>query len=138
MNPQLLPERDIGTRIEELRSIKNGWLDGKGIAPDQTALDWVSKQFHTNYPEELTLPYIYPTTEGGLQVEWDIEEQDISLEINLLKHTAEWHRLNLVTNEDENSLLNLDKSDDWGWINAQIEQYQHPVTETLITDISVR
>ena len=60
---------DISARLDDLRLMKNGWLEGNGLAPPHEGLDWLSRAFDDHYPKNLPLPYLYPTEEGGVQAD---------------------------------------------------------------------
>lgn len=49
-------------RLNELERLQDGWLDGDGIAPTDDAL-------HGAYTLLITAR-IFPTPEGGVQIEW--------------------------------------------------------------------
>lgn len=116
----LLDPLDIPSRMDEFRSLKNGWFDGKGIAPNHNGLDWLSLSFDHRYPDDLSLPYIYPTEEGGIRAEWSLGMNEVSLEINLETHQGNWHKLNLESDSDEEVTLDLDDNAGWNWIITQI------------------
>jgi len=120
----MLDDRDVGARLDEFRNLKNGWLDGKGIAPEKDGLDWLFRQFETMYPEELETPYLYPTPEGGIQAEWSINSQEITLEVDLADHKGEWHQLDLASDKEIFEELNLDEAESWEWITGQIQTCQ--------------
>ena len=84
-----LSELDIPSRLDELRELKDGWIEGSGRAPDHSGLDWLTRSFEFYYPSSLGLPYAYPTPEGGIQFEWSIGTNEISLEIDLLDHQGD-------------------------------------------------
>ena len=109
----ILDPDDIGARLDELRGLKDGWLDGKGKAPDDSALDWLEKTFNALYPEELPAPYIYPTPEGGLSLEWELAGNDISLEISFPEKKGQWHGLNLETGEEVEKSFDLSDPQAW-------------------------
>jgi len=109
----VLDANDVGARLDELRTLKHGWLDGKGQAPSQEGLDWLARHFAEQYPDDLPVPYLYPTAEGGVQVEWSLEGRELSLEIDLTNKHGEWHLLDLATEEEQYQVLNL--TDDRGW-----------------------
>ncbi len=109
----ILDPDDISARLDELRGLKDGWLDGKGKAPDGSALDWLEKTFNALYPEELPAPYIYPTPEGGLSLEWELAGKDISLEISFPGKTGQWHVLNLETGEEVEETFDLSDPQAW-------------------------
>jgi hypothetical protein len=116
----ILDPLDVATRLEEFRSLRNGWLDGKGDAQSHEGLEWFAGSFESNYPENLSLPYIYPTAEGGLQAEWTLEQHEVSLEVNLDTKQAEWQDLNMTTDTENDKKLNLAEADAWGWLVERI------------------
>jgi len=121
----ILDALDVPSRIEELRSLGNGWLDGEnGIALSDNDLTWFSDAFELNFDNDLMLPYLFPTPEGGLLLEWTINEHDLSLEVFLVKHSAQWHDYNMTTEEEEERVLDLNKSSDWLWISKKIRNYK--------------
>jgi len=56
------------------------------------------------------LPYFYPS-DDGVRLEWDLNNTDASLEIDLDTKQAYWHELNLKTDEDYDKVLNLYSDD---------------------------
>lgn len=118
----LLDPLDVATRLEALAELEEGWLDGKGHAPDKTRLAWLSTAFDTLYDPTLPLPYLYPTAEGGIQAEWSLDDWEISLEINLAGQVAEWQALNLNTQECREESLNLAKPEDWQTLNQKLQE----------------
>ena len=109
-----LPD-NINLEFKKLHSLQDGWLDGEGKAPDRKGLEWFETMMEDYYPEDLPLPYIYPTGEGNLLLEWDIGKLDVSLEIGINKREGELHILDLFTGKIviEKSFI-LDKN---GWKN---------------------
>lgn len=118
----LLDEMDVGARLDEFRLLKDGWFEGKGIAPVTEGLDWLADQFESNYSDELPTPYFYPTGEGGVQAEWNFSNWELSLDIDLEAKSAYWHAMNHKTDEDRERALNLKSLDDWKWIADQMEE----------------
>lgn len=111
---------DVTSRLDALRTLRDGWLDGKGVAPGASGLDWFATAFNESYPDDLPSPYIYPVAEGGIQLEWSIRPHEISLEIHFSDHSAAWHSLDLETDEEEHRPLNLDDSGDWNWLAGRL------------------
>ena len=109
----VLDANDVPARIDDLRNLKDGWLDGEGIAPTEENLSWFSTTFETHYPSDLQLPFVYPTAEGGLQLEWSISPLEISLEVNLGSKKAEWHSLDSLNGQDEEETLDLSQFEEW-------------------------
>lgn len=113
---------DTSARLDELRSLKNGWLEGRGVKPSHEGLNWLSLAFAQHYPEDIPLPLLYPTEEGGVRAEWPLGQHEASLEINLATHAAEWHALSVETDDEDSKTLNLNEADDWEWLIEQIQQ----------------
>lgn len=109
----ILEPNDVGARLEELRQLKKGWLDGKGKAMDPKDLDWLEQKFNALYPEGLPTPYIYPTPEGGVSLEWEIEVNDITLEIFFPDRKGQWHCLNLESGEENEEIFDLSIPKGW-------------------------
>lgn len=113
-------ELDLDAQIAKLKEMKDGWLDEDAKAPDFAGLDWLAvclkKHGLTGYP----FPYIYPTYEGGVQIEWHLRPWDPSLEIDLTDKTGYWHVLNYDTEDSEEKDLDLSKDENWVWIVEQM------------------
>jgi hypothetical protein len=104
---------DVPARVDELRFLKDGWLDGHGTAPSDVGLTWFSQVFDKRFPDRLQLPYLYPTEEGGLRAEWSGDGREMSLDVDLDSHTAQWYSWYQPTDEEETATLNLDDEDGW-------------------------
>ena len=78
---------DIASRFEDLKKLKDGWLDGAGRAPSHEGLDWLARVLKDRYPDYLPRPYAYPVPDGGIQLEWSIKRQEISLEVDFESRT---------------------------------------------------
>ena len=113
---------DIPSSLYELRKLENGWLDGDGVALDYEGLNWLEDAFTKNFPDNLPLPYTYPTPDGDIQMEWNFSKVEIELEINLKNHKAEWYRFDMSKEGDYFSKkLELDQLNDWEWIIDDIK-----------------
>lgn len=118
----LLYSLDIPTRLDEFRDLKDGWLEGEGVAPSPDGLDWLTETFDRYFPDDLPLPYLYPTPEGGVQAEWSLSANEISLEVDLVTRQGAWHRLDMNTNADDARTLNLDDFEAWTWVVVEIRK----------------
>ncbi len=119
----LLDSNDIPARLEEFKAIRHGWLDGKkGFAPNKDSLDWLADAFQRHYPDEIPLPYLYPTAEGGVQAEWSFDVWEATLEIDIDHYRGEWHLLEMISEEEEVHSLNLNESEDWQWLVSEISK----------------
>ena len=113
---------DVAARVDELRSLRDGWLDRQGRAPSKSGLDWLTSMFDQRFQDDLALPHLYPTPEGGVQAEWSFHPHDIGLNIDLDTHRGEWYRLNLETDEDETHILDLNDDAAWDWLANSLRE----------------
>ena len=111
----------IREQVVEMRSMKDGWLNGSGKAPSDEGLDWMIEKFRILTVFGSPVPYLYPTESGGVHSEWSLDQREISLEIDLEKKTAYWHDLDLDTDEVIERPVNCEHSGDWGWIANQLK-----------------
>ncbi len=116
----LLDPLDVPARLDELRELKDGWLDGEGLAPNSEALDWLATSFDCRYPDDLPLPHVYPTLEGGVLAEWSSPPNEVSLDVNLATRQGEWHSLDVNTDAENARTLNLADNSGWTWIAEKI------------------
>lgn len=112
---------DIDLRLEKLSQLKEGWLDGKGLAPASEQLDWLAGAFDTNFDADLPLPYLYPTAEGGIQAEWTLNEWAVSLEIELERKLGTFQALNLQNDTSTEHIFPLDNPEGWSELNEALK-----------------
>ena len=43
---------DIPARLDEFRDLKDGWLEGEGVAPNLDGLDWLVATFDRHFPND--------------------------------------------------------------------------------------
>ena len=108
------------SRIEELKSLSAGWLDGKGVPPDHAGLDWLLASVERVDTSEIPAPYLFPTPEGRVLAEWSLKRWSPSLEIDLAAKRGHWHALNLDTDEERTREIDLANPDNWRWLASQI------------------
>jgi plasmid stability protein len=111
---------DVSARLEELRTLQDGWLDGTGVAPAAKGLDWLAAAWKQFYAPDVEPPHLYPTPAGGIRAEWSLGTQEASLEIGLPDHSAQWHALDLETDQADSLALDLDRPSDWEWLSDRI------------------
>ncbi len=104
---------DVRRRIGELRQLQDGWLDGKGLAPDPQGLTWLAERFDAFDPARLPRPYLFPTPEGGVLAEWPRNPWSLSLEIDLSARIGRWHALDLDTDAEETAEIDLNRIESW-------------------------
>ena len=113
----VLDPLDVPSRLDEFRELRDGWLDGEGVAPKPEFLNWLSEKFVQNYPDDLRLPHVYPTFEGGVQAEWSLLSHEVSLCIDPVARSGEWHVLHKHTNDEKTDAFNL--AEDGGWMKLE-------------------
>jgi hypothetical protein len=114
---------NVAARIDELKLLKTGWLNGKGIAPIHDGLNWLVDAFDRRFPDDLPLPHLYPTAEGGVRAEWTMKPHELSLDIDLTARTGDWHLLNLDNDAEQSRKLDLDDAKDWQWLIAEVRGF---------------
>lgn len=116
---------DLAARIDELKLLADGWLDGKGRAPDPGGLDWARELLETHLPDHVQLPHLYPTPDGGIQAEWSLRGTEISLELNLEEQSGDWHELDPTSGEEVTEALSFSEPEAISWVVSRIEELQH-------------
>ena len=111
---------DVPARLDELRSMQDGWLDDSGKAPSMVGLDWLSRSFEHQFPDDLPLPHTFPMPEGGIEMEWSLDPHSIILEIDLETHKGSWLRFTERTNGEDERELDLNDNSDWAWLVTEI------------------
>ena len=119
----LLDQLDVSARLDELKEMQDGWLDDVGVAPSRQGLDWLSASFESHFPDDLPLPHLYPTPEGGIEAQWFLETNSVILEIHLHNHQGDWLRFAKDDDDDEDSrTLNLDDVEAWQQLTEEIRR----------------
>ena len=116
----MLDPLDVPARLDEFRAMQDGWRDGAGLAPSHAGLDWLSGTLELYFPDDAPLPYADATPAGGVQLEWSLGTQEISLDIDLATRRAQWHRLELSSDADAETELNLGDTAGWEWLGTEI------------------
>ena len=90
-------------RLRELADIQPGWMgNGEGKVPDKLAYTSFCLGLVAAVRDGvITPPYVYPTPEGGLSLEWHTMPWDPSCEANLENNTMYLHTVNHDTKEDD-------------------------------------
>jgi len=108
-----LKSNGIAQQFNELRSLADGWFDGKGFAPDGEKLDIIEAHMLGEYPARLPAPAIVPTPEGNLLFEWNAPG-DPSVDIRFSDLKAEFHAFRADSTDFEKE---FDLSSDEEWVH---------------------
>ena len=126
----LLDPLDVTLRLEEIADLKDGWLDGKGIAPNPEKLRWLAKAFDNSFKADLPLPHLYPTPEGNIQAEWSLKDWEVTLEIDLTTHQAMYQAICMAEQaagqlphaSTHEHTLALEENEGWTQLNDALTQ----------------
>jgi hypothetical protein len=97
---------DIAVRFDEISQLDDGWLDGHGLSLDSDPLALIASRFIDGYPGDLPIPFIYPTPESNLLLEWDAEG-DPATDIDLKSMTARFHASSVNCGEAAEMVFDL-------------------------------
>lgn len=115
---------NVPSRLKELTALQDGWLNGEGKALDKKGIRWFVGMFEKFFPDDLPLPYVYPTVEGNIQLEWTFGTRELSLEVDLKSHRGEWIVVEVKTGEEEEQYeIDLDKIEEWEKVCSSIRKY---------------
>ncbi len=69
----------LESRFSELASLQEGWFDGEGVPPDVVVLQRAWKVLADLLDFDVPRPRVFATMEGGVQAEWSVEEDEVSV-----------------------------------------------------------
>jgi hypothetical protein len=105
---ELLDPLDPRVQLEKLKGLREGWLDGEGLALSVDLLARVENWLEDYLSEDTPLPRLYPTPEGGVEAEWLIGRLDVSIEFDEAARIVEWHAMDLDTGKAEVKTIAFD------------------------------
>lgn len=104
---EMLEPRDVRARIEEIVRLKPGWSGGDDDKEyDCNLLRRFASMYESHVNGNYGLPYIFPTPEAGLSIEWDDTETVLEVDSSLIRGVL----LGLDHGQE------LDLGTDEGWI----------------------
>lgn len=103
-----LDPNELRERIDELKALTDGWLDGAGHTLDSVKLQEVADLLtELHEQEELPIPYLYPTPSGELQAEWTIGSWELSGVFDLSTGAVELDALDTMTGAGKEETVNI-------------------------------
>jgi hypothetical protein len=112
-------------RLNELSLLPDNWYhNSEGKSLDKNDLLWFENCFLTNYDNNLIFPCVFPTLNGGLNLEWNDNDISISVEVYLTDKNCEYYLINHSTKECKIIELDLTKEESWNFINNEILNYE--------------
>ncbi|MCY4243001.1 MAG: hypothetical protein OXD36_14825 [Rhodobacter sp.] len=126
--PNAFERREIKRQIRGiLRDAgKDGWLNGDGTAVNADSLRWLEKNL-IQYLSDQSIPIrLYPTEEGGVEVEYTIKSTlgntEVSVEIDLRERKGYWHSFDFSNKSSEDQNLDLSLETGWEWLSKDFEK----------------
>ena len=113
---------ELRPRLDALRDLPTGWVDGVGIGPSQEGLSWLSDTFEMQYPDHVPFPHTYATPEGGVQMEWSFDTNVALLEIDLKARKGQWVSFERATREEIQLILDLDDREAWARLGELVQR----------------
>lgn len=102
-------EQRLRMRLDELKKLSQGWLDGQYGEPlDSDGAEWALGILLAHTPWAQMQAHLYPTPHGNLQVEWSHGTFDIELAFDLRKRVIEATAISCGTSGFPGSDLNLE------------------------------
>lgn len=90
----------LADRLQELSTLADGWLQQGVPAPNESALRNTESLLLSCVDEGLPQPDIYPSADGGVQLEWRMPKGGIEIEM-LNDNTSTWCRIGSGAANDE-------------------------------------
>lgn len=69
----------LDERLDQVAGLTNGWLDGEGVPLHAAVLREARRVLADLLQFEVPRPRIYPTAEGGVQAEWTLGSNEVSV-----------------------------------------------------------
>lgn len=114
-----LPNYELATRFEAILGLKAGWHDGEGESLATEAIQNLADKITATYPDTIPLPYLYPTQDGTLLLEWELSDSP-SLEIDANTNTARY--CDLAMEDDAEETFDLSGDDSWKQLFEYLEK----------------
>ncbi|WP_041707266.1 hypothetical protein [Alicyclobacillus acidocaldarius] len=112
---------ELQAQLDKLLRLRNGWLDGDGRAPNKQRLKRLFQVLDTMYLTVPPLPYVYPTPDGNVQLEWTIGRSEWSMEVDLNTYRGKLYGVWLdsgkeVDGGEYNLALHFDRERLWSFL----------------------
>jgi hypothetical protein len=79
----------LAKTIHNLSNLKDGWLEGRGVAPRRFILERLSDELVEKFPPGIDYPAVVPTEEGNVSLEWTRPAALVQLEVNFSESRLE-------------------------------------------------
>lgn len=94
---EIVPHYALTSAIDELSHLKDGWLEGRGKAPEGMYLFLLSEALVEFFPPGIDYPAVVPTEDGTVSLEWIRPDSRIELEVNFKEDRLEIYATDIGT-----------------------------------------
>jgi hypothetical protein len=107
--------KDVETRLQELGALEPGWFDGDGESLPSAGIRWLRTLLLAVISQgDVPVPRIFPTPEGGIQVEWSIGDWEVAADFNLVTKAVAVHATNMRSREHRSDAFALSEDVEHG------------------------
>jgi hypothetical protein len=93
----IVPHYALVSAIDDLSNLKDGWLEGRGVAPDRLKLERLSDDLVEVFPPGIDYPAVVPTEDGNVSLEWIKPAARVELEVNFAENRLELYATDIET-----------------------------------------
>jgi hypothetical protein len=118
---EIIPHYPLVDRLDKLQKLKDGWLNGEGVAPAPADLDTLSEQLAEHFPNGLAYPEVGLSDEGNVILEWIRPNVRAELEVNFPDRQLELYSTVFDPEDFLEEIVPLDEPDCWARLFASIK-----------------
>lgn len=116
--------RTISARFFELAALPP---DSEFVALPRAGLVWLEDQLTRACVEGLPMPWIYPTFDGNVQLEWKFGTWHPTLEVNVLHRLGQFHTCDVAATDGDHDMrayddIDLHDPEGWAFVASELEQ----------------
>jgi hypothetical protein len=120
---------DVSDKIRSFSRMDDAWFGEGDTIPPKDGLDWLADAFEHRFCTDNPLPNVFPTSWGGVRMEWRVGNQTMLLDIDLSFKTATWLSFDLdEEGDDSDHDESIDLSGEKGWDRLDILLQTKPFT----------
>lgn len=117
------PKEDLSKTILSFKDMGDKFGDDE-VVPSTNGVVWLAKCFRERYVHTTLLPAVFPTSWGGVRMEWRIGRQAAVVDIDLEERSAKWLSFHLDDDDDERDVeetINLEGIEGWDCFNRMVQ-----------------
>jgi len=92
----IVPHYVLVSAIDDLGSLKDGWLEGHGVAPLRLNLERLSDDLVRIFPPGIDYPTVVPTEDGNVSLEWIRPAARVELEVIFAENRLELYATDIA------------------------------------------